>query len=261
MNKIVQAERDQKRAEKNAYLERKKKLVELEEKNYDKIILLKGTDGYWLFGGHSAVILAYKVADKTKIRVGIKRDTDFDYKFKEGIISVQNVLFYVEELKKSPLIKSCRKTDQSYIFTLKNKISEAEYKLLAKSPELKRQKLENMIVKSHPMPQVNMKVEDVMKTAARLYRKYTDPAGRDLITKRFFEQTRVAHKIILLIARGDMDKKAGLTKVEAMLSGMMADVMQISILEFWSVGDCTAISAQIIEATKAIELEKKNFTS
>ena len=260
MNKLTQAERERKRREKNEYLERKKKLVEIEEKNYNKIILLEGTDGYWMFGGHSAVILAYKVADKTKMRLGIKRDTDFDYKFEEGIISVQNVPFYVEEIKKSPLVKSCRKSDHAYTFTLKDKISEAEYKLLVKSPELKRQKLENMIVKSHPMPQVNMKVEDVMRNAARLYRKHNDPVGRDLMTRRFFEQARVAHKIVLLIARGEFDKVKGLKKIEEVLSGMMVDAMQIAILEFWSVGDCTAVSAGIIEALKAIEVEKKNFT-
>ena len=260
MNKKTQVERDKKRAAKNEYLERKKKLVELEEKNYDKIILLEGTDGYWVFGGHSAVILAYKVAEKSKMRVGIKRDTDFDYKFEEGVISVQNVGFYVEEIKKSPLVKNCRKTAHAYTFTLKNKISETEYKLLAKSPELKKQKLENMIIKSHPMPQVNMRVEEVMKNAARLYRKYNDPVGRELMTRRFFEQTRVAHKIVLLIARGEMDKKAGLKKIEEILSAGMADVMQISVLEFWSVGDCTAMSATIIAAINAIEIEKRDFT-
>lgn len=260
MNKVTQAERERKRAEKNEYLERKKKLVEVEAKNYNKIILLEGTDGYWMFGGHSAVILAYKVAEKSKMRVGLKRDTDFDYKFEEGVISIQNVPFYVEEIKKSPLVKNCRKTEHAYTFTLKDKISEAEYKLLAKSPELKRQKLENMIVKSHPMPQVNMKVEEVFRTAARLYRKYSDPVGRDLLTRRFVDQARVAHKVVLLIARGEVDKKAGLKKIEETLSGMMADVMQISILEFWSVGDCTAMSAGIIEAIKALEIEKRDFT-
>ena len=99
-----------------------------------------------------------------------------------------------------------------------------------------------------------------MRNAARLYRKYGDPVGRELMTKRFFEQARVAHKIVLMIARGETDKVKGLKKIEDILSSMMADVMQISVLEYWSVGDCTAISAGIIEALKAVEVERKNFT-
>lgn len=254
----TQAERDARRLEKNAYLERKQKLQEVEEKNYDRIILMKATGNFWGFYGHSAVILAFKVAPALKnMRVAIKRDTDFDYKFHEGMIAVQNIGFYVNALKACPLIKSVRKTETEYRFLLAEKISEEEYKLLVRTPELKQAKLQSMVVKSHPMPQVNVKAEEVMKTAARLYRKYNDPVGRELMTRRLFEQTRVAHKMVLTIARGEMDKKLGLDKVAMTLSQALADVMQIAILEYWSVGDCTALSAQIIAAMNAIEVEKK----
>ena len=259
MTYLPKEKREERRVEKLQYLERKKKLFELEEKNYNRIILMRGTRGFWVFGGHSAVLLAYKLAPELKIRVGIKRDTDFDYKFHEGIVAISNVEFYVDTLKKSMFVKSSRKTKDAYYFTLKEQISEAEYKLLSRSPELKRQKLANMIIKSHPMPQVNMKVEDVLRTSARLYKKYPDPVARELLTRRLFEQVRMAHKIILMIAREEMDKKSGLNKSREILSRVMCDIAQVAALEYWSVGDCTAISAQIINALNAIDVEKKMF--
>ncbi|MBQ8996800.1 hypothetical protein IJ095_02115 [Candidatus Saccharibacteria bacterium] len=256
----TQEEREQKRLEKQAYLARKKKLYSLEETNYTRIVFMRATGNFWIIGGHSAIILANKIGPEVKLRVGVKRDTDFDYKFRDGIISFSNLDFYIDAVKKSAYIKGApRQTADSVYFYLKDKVSETEYKLLLNSRELKQQKFEKMIIQSFPMPQVHQKVEEVFRTAFRLYKKYKDPDGRTILTEKFTDQMRIAHKMVLMIARGELDKPAGLTKISEILKRGMCDVMQIETLEIWSIGDSTAIAAQLISALSAIETEQKLF--
>ena len=260
MVKQTQEEREQKREEKQAYLKRKKVLVPIELNNYDRIIIFRGTNNYWMIGGHSAIIFANKIGPEIGIRRAVKHDTDYDYKFEDGVISIQSVDYYISQISSTKLIKKTKKEEDVITFFLANKISETEYRLLLRSKELKRQKLEEMIIKSRPMPQVIVRTEEVFKTGFRLYKKYTEPATRTILSERLVDQLRTAHKMVLLVAREDIKKYDALIKVRTTLSRAMVDVMQLSITEAWSIGDYTAISTQLISSINAIDTELKEHS-
>ena len=260
MVKQTQEEREQKREEKQAYLKRKKVLVPIELNNYDRIIIFRGTNNYWMIDGHSAIIFANKIGPEIGIRRAVKHDTDYDYKFEDGVISIQSVDYYISQISSTKLIKKTKKEEDVITFFLANKISETEYRLLLRSKELKRQKLEEMIIKSRPMPQVIVRTEEVFKTGFRLYKKYTEPATRTILSERLVDQLRTAHKMVLLVAREDIKKYDALIKVRTTLSRAMVDVMQLSITEAWSIGDYTAISTQLISSINAIDTELKEHS-
>ena len=67
--------------EKRLYLERKRKMLPFEEHNFDKIVLFRGTMGFWTIGGHSAIILSELVAPEANMKVVLRKDTDFDVSF------------------------------------------------------------------------------------------------------------------------------------------------------------------------------------
>ena len=54
-------DKNTKTKEREAYYVRKEKLTAFEQKNYDKIVFMRGMGGFWIVTGHSAVILANKV--------------------------------------------------------------------------------------------------------------------------------------------------------------------------------------------------------
>lgn len=243
--------------ERRAYLERKKKLFELERENYNHVIMMRGTQGFWMTGGHSAVILVNKVAPELKIRIALRRDTDFGEKFKEGVTTFKNLGFYKEKLKLSECVKLEKEEGDFIFYKLARKISVTEYDVLRRSKEIRRQKLEGMIVKSVPMPTLNAKLSEVLRLTFKFYSKHSDALLRGFIVDKLADEIRTAHKTFVLICREEVGAMAGLLKVKKILSFALADVEQIVTLEGWSVEDCTVLATAIIEATMALDTEMK----
>lgn len=243
--------------ERKEYLERKQKLLELEKENYARIIMMRATRGFWMTGGHSAVILVNKIAPELKIRIALRRDTDFGDKFKEGVTTFKNLGFYKEKLKLSEYVTLEKEEDDFIIYKLKRKISATEYDVLRRSKEIRRQKLEGMIVKSVPMPTLNAKLSEVLKLAFKFYGKHSDALLRAFVVDKLADEIRTAHKTFVLICREEIEAEAGLIKVKKILSYAMADVEQIVTLEGWSVEDCTVLAMAMIEAQLAVDTEMK----
>ncbi len=242
--------------EKKEYLERKKRLAAFEEKNYDRIVFLKATKGYYVVGGHSVVILVNKIAPELKIRVAPRRDTDFGVKFKEGVINLKNLDFYKERLIHSVyLFEEFEEKDDALIFKLKKKVSETEYKLLLKSKELRRQKLQAMIEKSTPMPKLNMKLTEVFRVTYKFYVKHSDALSRPFLIQKLSDDIRIAHKTMILIFREQVPARKGLLKIRTQLELAMCDLSQIVALELWSLEDMTTLSILLTEAQVTVEAE------
>lgn len=251
------SEKTQKRKEREEYYARKEKLVELEKKNYDRIIFLKGTGGFWVVGGHSAVILANKIGKELKIRVPLKKDTDFDFRFKEGKIAVKNLAYYKRELVGSKMAKLESETEEMMTFKLARKVGPEEYELLANMKELRRQQLEKEILKSVPMPRSHMHLTEALRVAFKTYSKYTDKNAKEVFGAKLMDEMRTAHKIFLLLCMGEVPLKAGLEKIRASLTRALASVTQMAELEIWTVEDATAVSAVIVETKMNLEREEK----
>lgn len=243
--------------ERQKYLERKKKLFELEKENYNRIIMMRGTRGFWMTGGHSAVILVNKIAPELKIRIALRRDTDFGEKFKEGVTTFKNLGFYKEKLKLSEYVKLEKEEDDFIFYKLVKKISATEYDVLKRSKEIRRQKLEGMIIKSVPMPTLNTKLSEVLRLTFKFYSKHSDALLRGFVVDKLADEIRMAHKTFVLICREEIAAETGLHKVKKLLSYAMADVEQIVTLEGWSVEDCTVLAMAMIEAIMVVDTETK----
>lgn len=251
------SERTQKRKEREEYYVRKEKLVELEKKNYNQIIFLKGTGGFWVVGGHSAVILANKIGKELKIRVPLKRDTDFDFRFKEGKVSVKNLDYYKRMLVGSKVATIVSEDGDMLVFELTRKIGNEEYELLANMKELRRQQLEKEILKSVPMPKSHMHLTEALRVAFKIYSKYTDKNAKEVFGAKLMDEMRTAHKIFLLVCMSEVPLKVGLEKIRASLARALASVTQMAELDIWTIEDVTVVSAAIIETMASLEREEK----
>ena len=245
--------------EKKEYVDRKRKLVELEKENYDKLIFMRGTKGYYLVAGNSAVILVNKIAKELKIRVTLKRDTDFDVKFKDGVANFRNLDFYKERFAQSSYLDFEKETKDFVFYKLKKPITTEEFDLLKHSKEIRKKKLESLIVKSVPMPGLNMKLTDAFSLTYKFYRKNSDAFSRAFIVGKLAEEMRTAHKTMLLISRDEMDFMVGIEQIRKLLSYVICDINQIMALEIWSIEDCTTLSISVIECVLQLDREVASY--
>lgn len=239
------------------YLERKKKLFEIEKNNFERIVFMKSTRGYWGIFGHSAIMFANKFGPDAKIRAIVRKDSDFDVKFKEGVITLRNVEFYRKKMEESPFMTLEKADDEFVVFKLKKKISEKEYEILKHSKEIRREQLESMIVNSIPLPKLHMRLTEVLQTTYRFYTKRTDELGRRFVVDKFADEVRAAHKLLIMSCRKEISLREGLLKIKALLSRALLDLNQITSLEIWSVEDCTLLTTMIVETQLLVEEELK----
>jgi len=207
-------------------------------------------------GGHSAVILANKIGKELKIRVPLKRDTDFDFRFKEGKVSVKNLAYYRRELTGSMPATVASEDENFVVFELKREVGAEEYALLAQAKELRRQQLEKEILKSVPMPRSHLHLTEALRVAFRTYSKYTDKNAKEVFGVKLMDEMRVADKVFLLICMNEVPLKSGLTKIRAELTRALASVTQMAELDLWTVEDATAVSTAIVESKLSLEREE-----
>ncbi|MBQ6130637.1 hypothetical protein IJI72_03065 [Candidatus Saccharibacteria bacterium] len=248
---------DEKNAEKKAYLERKEKLFRFEEGNFEKVVIVKGTGGYWSVFGHSAVILVNKIAPELKIRIALRRDTDFGTKFREGGVTFKNIGFYKAKLMESEYLVLEREMEDFIIYRLKQRVSETEYDLLLRSKEIRKQRLEEMITKAVPMPKLRMKLTEVFGTTYRLYVKHGNVFDREFLLRTLAEDVRKAHKVMLLIGRDEVNLDEGVKKIKQQLELAMCDIGQVAELGIWKVEDSTTVAILITEALVALDSDTK----
>lgn len=253
----TETEKAQKRAERKEYQKRKEALLKREKENYEYIAFMKATGGFYVCVGHSAVILARKIAKGVGLRFILKTDRDFGKKSKEGIITITKRDYYREKLKNSPYLTLFKDDKNSLVFKLDRKLTLEEYEALALEEQIKRQELEESIVKAIAMPKLSNKLLEVLRITYRFYRKNSDACSREFILNRFCERIEYAHRLFLEICRGEHDKNTGLAKIDQSLSLALCEMVQISELQIWGYEESSILSIKLIEAQNQLRSDLK----
>ena len=247
--------------ERRLYFARKRKLYEFEKTNNSKIVFIRGTKGFWITGGHSAVIFANKIAKELNLRVNLKNDSDFDLKFKEGLFAVKNVEFYREVLKRSIYLEPGEFKEDSFSFKLKEPVSEAELGVLLETKEIIRKKLKAEIEKMLPLPKASVTLKDILRLTYSLYRKTPEPRAREIILTDYVKVIQKADFYMRLITRENLELEAGVKKIKSNLEVALCMLLQILDLEIWNPEKVGVLSTLIVEANLAMDLELKREKS
>lgn len=252
-----EAKKATKATERAEFYVRKEKLIAGEKDNFGKIVFMRGMGGFWVVMGHSAVILANKVGPAMKIRVPLKKDTDYRFKSKEGVVAVRNLAFYKTTLADSSLTKLKAETKDFVTFELKEKLTAEVYDILLHEQEIKRQQIANSIVRSVPMPKTNMKLKDALKLGYKMYCEYSDTFCREMFAGKLVDELRAADKIFILVCRDNLPFEAGMDEVEKSLNRAAASLMQVSEMGLWNTEKCASLAGLIVEALAEMAGERK----
>ncbi|MBQ8984879.1 hypothetical protein IJ098_03440 [Candidatus Saccharibacteria bacterium] len=246
------------RREKEAYLARKMKMLPLERRNYSKITFFRATGGFYVAGGHSAIILYNKIAPELGLKARLKRDRDFGARFDEGVISVKNPNFYKNKLLESVYIREVVEGKDSFSFLLKKAMPKEEFSLLMEMENIKREKLLNLVSSSSAMPKLYTMLRDVVKLTYSLARKNTEPIASDIYIKKLVNATRDALEWFLIGARKEANIVTALDKAERSLFSALRQLIIIESAGIVHIEDCSRVGMAISNAMTQLTVERKN---
>ena len=245
------------RKEREEYYLRKAELQKLEKRNSGRLNFMRGTGGFWILAGKSAAIMANKLARELKMRVPLKNDTDFEYRFKEGKVSIKSIDYYKNKLLDSGLATIESETEDFLIFKLKKAIGKEELELIIEDKELRRKRLEEDSLKVIPLPKTHQQITETTRIAFKIYSKYTNAQAKECFGKPMINEFRAANKVFILICMNEIELSTGIRKVKEYLNMAQASVVQMLELGIWSVEDAASAINSIIQTRLTLEREEK----
>lgn len=249
-----------KSGEKNEFLRRKRKMVKFEKDNYNCIAFMRGMDGYWLAGGHSAVIYYNKIMPELGLCNTFRKDNDFEVRFPDGVISVKKIKKYKEKLVESKYIepKVVEKPD-GVVFKLKDALTPEMYEVLARSEEIRREKLLNLVSSSAVMPKTLMALRDVMKFAYNGVMKHSDKEVREYLTYRLIDYARLALVSFMKGCKSKQEFSECMNRVEVMLNNILVELYVIEASTAWEIGKTSNLSHAVTRALVSLFTERKSY--
>ena len=243
--------------EKRQYLERKRKMIPFEQHNYNRIVVFRGTKGFWTIGGHSAIILSELVAPEVKMKVVLRKDTDFDATFSEGVISVRDLDFYKVTLPQCRLIeKEYEERKDALIFFLKDALSAEKYDLISRTEEIKSEELLNMVSSSVVMPGLYRMVRELLNGVYTMTDKINGIAqetiGKDILT----DAIRL-ERAFLLGARTESELEDALNELEEATKATMLDLKIAEDMGVWRAKQCWRVGSLGARILAQLPVERK----
>ena len=227
------------------YNERKRKVFEAEETNFEHLILFLASDGenpnnkkkFYVMGGNSAVIYAYDIAP----RIGRKDVTlrpDFDngfYKFKNGVTSISNLELLTEKLKEIGIERLPAKGDGTIVaFRLNRKYEKSEIMALIEVRRDEVKEMNQILYTNVTFPDIH---KQVMGLRTTLFRKLIrmSRTEREILQDKILEPVFEISDAYALMAHGDMGVASAGIKMRDELDILLDRVAMVADLELFSV--------------------------
>lgn len=247
------------KAQKKAYLERKKKMISFEKNNYSAVVFFEGMNGFYIAGGHSAIILYNLIAPELGLKISISKDRDFERRFSDGILNIRNLEKYKELISQSSYVGSCVQTKHRLSFALKNKISKSEYEILANAENIKREKLVNMVSSSKVMPKTYQALRNLMKVSYKQAEKRSDAVSRELLTRHVVEGARMALLIFLSGCKQTRGYEIAMDQVDDALKKILSELIVIEAADVWAMPQVHKVSYAVMHARDMLSTERKEY--
>lgn len=243
--------------ERKKVMARKKKVFEKDAENFSKIIYYKSTGGFWVAGGHSVIMLRNMVFPEVRLRTPVRSDTDYDFKFPEGIISVGDIERHVQRIEQCGLLKPPKKTEDYIVFELVKPLSEGEFEAMKREKEIAREKIKNMIVKVDPMPGTTKRLEELYLATFNLNKKEHLNHGdmQKYVTEPMMDWARKAYRTVVKINRGDVAKEAGLLEIKACLLEMSVSIVELVTIKATAEKRIANVTRLLTTAMAKVEAE------
>lgn len=176
-----------------AYNENKKFLTEFEKTNFNYLVLLKSTNGFYKLVGHSALFYALNIAPRLNLAANLTTDGDYTHKSAEGIVSVREPEKLAEALKTINIkqLRPRHNPDDFILFKLPWAFTRAQ---LADMQDQQNQSLRHfnqLVMIDNAIPVLFLQLEELLKIVYENTRTLPSQFDRDIFGKPIVPRPRV----------------------------------------------------------------------
>ncbi len=246
-------------AAKKEFLERKQKMIGYEKRNFSTVVFFRDAKGFYIAGGHSAIILYNLVAPELHLKITLHKDTDYDVRFAEGVVYVHNIEKYKELFSGSIFFKGFEENNLRIIFRLKERLPKEKYELLSRAEDLKREKLVSMVSSSAVMPKTYQSLRELMKATMRANQKGPDAVARELLTYHVVEEARLALLTFLDGCKKQAGFSSSMNRVDELLRTLLAELIVAEAAGVWNMAKVNKMSYYAVQARTALAAERKEY--
>ena len=250
------------------YRNSKRKLKELEKKNYQKIIAIpcSGDQGWYEIAEHSALIYYYEVCQKLGAKNKFLADTHSYYdQYEIGYMRSRGVDTIRERLKKADLYFSEETDNQTYIFNLNTKFSHQKLTALKKREHNRR--LDNLtpIQANNLDPELHHLITTLASRLHRVCNSRLDKLSSQINGARIIN---LIDGLLIQYHQTTMLSKHHRGRIQSQLESMRRDIYQlifeVKVLgetRLWNLELCASISENLFEVRNHIESHLKKVIS
>lgn len=240
-----------KRSERHEAL--KAEVFEMEKENHNKLIAFISRNNWYKLGGHSALIYYHRLAKRMDLNPRLNPDTDFFSRFKEGIVSIRNIETLEKNLKQIKIYRNSKltKPGELYVFDLGYSISDEDLDLMYKDEEIRRKKLNQMVIPKVALPEVYVKMWTVTKMCYEQYRQM-NAVDRQMLGEPINEQILRMQKCFILMANGNRGEVLALKEILVAEEEIKCMVKMTMELKVWSIEGTLRITQELVELERLV---------
>lgn len=245
------------------YYEMKKKVAELEMRNFQHLVLWPASDKdtnekrFYNMGGHSAVIYVYEIAPRLKRKAHLRIDMDNgETKFKTGICSILEVESLEKALKEigiKRLTKIAKGYEDCIIFKLAREYSKAEIKEMMRQEQRNMDQLNKVLFSKVVYPDIHKQILELKKMVPAKV-KNMDKTYRVIVGMKMIDTLFDIVRLYSEMAHGDRDEYEAAVQINREADMLLAEISIMTELKLWDLsislrlGDVTVGLKKLLKA-------------
>lgn len=182
----------------------KERVYGFEQTNRGSLVLYRCGKGWYKMGGHSALFMRYRVAERIRINNKLHKDDDYDHRFAEGVMIFTNVDKLTSALARIDVKMSAREGDDIFVYNLGYELTDEEIEQIRRSEEAVRGQVQRELEVKDPFPGIAVGLRDLMVTMRHKI-KNADGIARDIILSSMMERILTLRDLYDQMADGEIE--------------------------------------------------------
>lgn len=237
------------------YAEYKRRAMELEERNYSSLILLKSTKGFYKLFGHSMFFYVFEIAPKLEIEARVYADGDFEAKSEYGMCSIANLAEFEKNLLKLEIKRMRSKSSDNgnlIIYKLPWEYNQKDLDKLIEQNEYMRSKYNHVIMATNMIPMLYVNLNGLLKACYENVRRL-EVVARETMGNMVVELVAEMMRIYIEMGNGRINELKAMTEMRVRLNKIKSQVKILADLKLWNANAYARIGETMIKVQAILD--------
>ena len=243
------------------YTANKAQVLQFEETNYNYLVLMRSTHGFYKLFGHSALYYTYSLAPKLNLTAKLQDDKDFTNKSNEGFISIRKPEKLAEALLTLNIkpVKTRSQSGDFLLFRFPWQFTKDQLNSFTEQNLVALQRFNHVVMVDNSIPVLFIQIEELLKAVYENVRGMGSPVEKDAFGYQMLEDAARMSHLYLDLSNGEIDKLTCLKKMKLDLKTIKYQTKLLLDLKIWTPKTCARISEIMIKISDIITREIKHL--